>query len=369
MHSIYTCINLILSVGVLLGWLGGQAEAQGANKFYTGPGNTSGYCPISACTAANCQPYQYKSGCAFDSPGTCTDCTGITAGMYFSSSGTGLTDACVKSPCTACPAGTYNTGCSASSAGSCVACVSNNLPANNYWKVPANATDACPYAQQTVCPAGQQNVGYNSTYEGRCVGCTVVAGYYFTPPITPTETCSKVLFPVAPTGQILVGANATFAGVIEPCPLLANGLYYPPGPTSCSSAACSDSSCRIGQYNKGCSGTNNGTCAPCTGANSSQIYVTKGGLSNTCQVDGCVKTCAAGQYVVGCGVDGISNSDLTCGSCTNAVVNVNYYVKQGGYTPGSCPTSNCIICSNGNYLLGCGGTASGVCTACSNTVY
>lgn len=369
MHSIYTCLKSVLLVCGLLGWLSGQARAQGVNKYYNGPGNSSGYCPIKTCTAADCQPYQYKSGCLFDSPGTCTDCTGIAAGKYFSGSGTGLTDACVQALCTACPAGTYNSGCSASSAGSCVACNSNNLPANNYWKVPASATDACLYAPQTVCLAGQKNVGYNSTYEGRCVSCTVVDGYYFNPPINPTENCIKTAFPVPPTGQMLVGANSTFAGVIMSCPQLANGQYYTSGVNPCTAASCSDSNCKIGQYNQGCSGTNNGTCAPCTGANSSQIYVTKGSWSNTCQVGGCVKVCASGQYVVGCGVDGISSSDLTCGSCTNAVANINYYVGQGGYTPGSCPVSVCIVCNNGNYLLGCGGTASGTCTACSNTIY
>jgi hypothetical protein len=350
-----------------------QADAQGAGKYYTGPGNFSGYCPISPCTASNCQVYQYKSGCAFDSPGTCTNCTGIAAGKYFSGSGPGLTDSCVQSACTACPAGKYNVGCSASFAGSCVACSPGNLPVNSYWKEPANATDACPVAPQTVCATGQRNAGYSSTSAGECVACTVVAGYYFTQPTSPTDNCNKVQFTVPPAGQKLVGANSTFPGVVVTCPALANGSYYinaSGDPCAAeATASCTDSDCVVGQYKKGCSGGSSGACAPCTGANASQVYITKGSWSNTCQVAGCEKVCPSGQYVVGCGLDGMSSSSLTCGSCTNAVANINYYVGQGGYTPTSCPVSACRVCANGNYLLGCGGTVSGTCTTCTNLVY
>lgn len=351
-----------------------MAGAQGANKYYSGPGNYTGYCPISPCTASDCQPYQYKSGCTFNVSGTCTNCTGIPQGKYFSGSGGGLSDSCVQAPCTACPAGKYNSGCSASSAGTCVVCSPGLLPANNYWTVPASATVVCPFAPQTVCPTGQRNVGYTSMYAGDCVSCTPVDGYYFTQPVSPTENCIKVQFTVPPAGQKLVGANSTYPGVVVTCPGLANGTYYinASGSDPCSvdsTAACSDSDCQVGQYKKGCAGGSSGTCAACTGANASQIYITKGGWSNTCQVAGCEKICPTGQYIVGCGVDGISSSALTCGSCTNAVANTNYYVGQGGYTPVSCPVSNCRICPNGNYLLGCGGTASGTCTTCTNAVY
>jgi hypothetical protein len=349
-------------------------SAQGSNKYYSGPGNYSGYCPISLCTASDCQPYQYKLGCTFNVSGVCTNCTGIVQGKYFSSSGAGLTDSCIQSLCTSCAAGKKNVGCSASSAGTCVECAPGLLPVDNYWTVPANALDVCPYAPQKVCTAGQKNVGYNSTYAGDCVSCTVVNGYYFSQPLRPVEDCIKIQLASPPAGQKLVGANSTYPGVVVTCPVLANGTYYINGSGSdpcaaASTAPCTDSDCQIGEYKKGCSGGSSGVCAPCTGANASQVYSSRGSWSNTCQVAGCEKICASGKYVVGCGVDGISSSALTCGSCTNAIVNVNYYVGQGGYTPTSCPVSICRLCDNGNYLVGCGGTASGTCTTCTNTIY
>jgi hypothetical protein len=72
--------------------------------------------------------------------------------------------------------------------------------------------------------------------------------------------------------------------------------------------------------------------------------------------------------VVACGLAGSTSATVTCGNCTNNAVNVNYYVGQGAYTPGSCPLSACRICDNGNYLIGCGSVNSRGCTACTNIV-
>jgi hypothetical protein len=368
------CITMRLAtlVALLFCYLN-PVESQGVNKYYTGPGNYSGYCPIQSCTASNCQAYQYKSGCTFNTSGVCTNCTGLVAGKYFSSSGTGLTDNCIQSKCTDCQAGFYNSGCSASSAGTCVACSGGLLPANNYWTVPADATAVCPYTAQAVCLAGEKNIGYDSTSSGTCSPCPAPAtGFYFTLPTSPTENCATKKQTLCPAGQVNNGYSHVSAGTCQNCVGLINGKYYinNTAPSSnCPTSDCVDTGCATGQYKKGCTGTSSGVCAPCTNANASQVYVSTGSWSNTCLVDGCVKICPSGQYVVGCGLDGIVSSALTCGSCTNAVPNVNYYVRQGGYTPTSCPVSACMVCDNGNYLLGCGGTASGTCTKCTNTVY
>ena len=374
MYHSCVCLKVATLVGTLLGCCS-LVSAQGNNKYYTGPGNFSGYCPISACTASDCHAYQYKSGCSFNSSGTCTNCTGLAAGKYFSSSGTGLTDNCIQTRCADCGAGFYNLGCSASSAGTCVACSAGLLPAHNYWTVPADATVVCPYTNQSVCPPGQKNTGYSSTSSGTCSACpALAAGFYFTLPTSPTENCNTAAQEVCPAGKVNVGYSSSSAGTCQNCPALQNGKYYVANTasnTDCAAATrdCSDEGCSIGQYKKDCAGTNSGVCAPCTTANASQIYVSTGGWSNTCLVSGCVKTCPIGEYAFGCGAAGMVSSSLTCAKCTNSVANVNYYVEHGGYTPTSCAVSACRVCANGNYLVGCGGTASGECTVCTNTIY
>jgi hypothetical protein len=165
-----------------------------------------------------------------------------------------------------------------------------------------------------------------------------------------------------------VGHSTTNAGTCQPCVGLVAGTYYTANTaynSSCPTTSCIDD-CAVGQYKKDCNGTSMGACAPCTTANASQVYVTSGSWSNTCQVAGCVKTCPSGQYVSGCGALGATVSTLVCGSCTNNIPNINYYVGQGAYTSISCPISVCRTCDNGNYLIGCGGTNPGGCTACNN---
>ena len=374
MHSTFICLKAATFIGVFLDHFS-LSRAQGGNKYYTGPGNSSGYCPISACTASDCHAYQYKSGCSFNTSGICTNCTGLVAGKYFSSSGTGLTDSCVQTKCADCEAGYHNSGCSAESAGTCIACSADLLPVNNYWTIPADAMAVCPYTPQEVCPPGQKNTGYSSTSPGTCSACPALAtGFYFTSPTSPTENCGTAEQKVCPAGQVNVGRSDSSAGTCQDCPALTNGKYYVDNTASSSDCLaatrdCDDNDCETGQYKKGCSGTNSGVCSACTNANSTQTYASKGGWTNTCQVQGCLKTCAIGEYVVGCGVAGVSSSSLTCGKCTNSVANVNFYVEPGGYTPTSCAVSACRVCSNGNYLMGCGGTASGECTACTNTFY
>lgn len=375
-----------LFTGLLFWWVGNlgiirQAGAQGTNKYYTGPGNYTGYCPIAACSAANsgCTSYQWVSGCSFNVSGACTACTGIQPGKFFSSSnGAGLTDNCIQSSCTPCIAGAYNSGCSATSAGSCLTCSAGLLPANSYWTVPANATVVCPYTAQTVSAPGYVTVGANATFPGTSVACSAIASnLYFTTPASPTENCVTANKTICGAGLKNVGSSTISAGACQACLGQVAGTYYINNPaydSNCPTAACVDTDCAIGQYKKDCTGTVSGTCASCTTANASQVYVTKGSWSNTCQVDGCVKTCPIGQYISNCGVGGVTTAALTCSNCTNAIPNVNFYYTQGTYTPGSCLVSPCRVCDNGNYLVGCGsvassGTASGMCNTCSNTVY
>jgi len=110
--------------------------------------------------------------------------------------------------------------------------------------------------------------------------------------------------------------------------------------------------------------TAQGACADCTQANASQQYIDTGGLSDSCTVAGCSKTCPTGQYITGCGgpVTG-----LGCAWCTNSQANVNYYTGQGSYTIDSCPTAPCPVFDNGYYNLGCYNLSQGVPAACTNS--
>ena len=368
---------LVGVLNILIGWTG-QAGAQGANKYYTGPGNYSGFCPIRACSVTNsgCATYQYVSGCSFNVSGTCTDYTGITPGKYFSgSSGSGLSNSeGVQAMCTPCAAGTKNPGCSASSAGSCVGC--SGLPANNYWTVPPNATVVCPYAAQAVAAPGFKITGQTDTTPGTPSTCTAVSALlYFTLPILPTENCVTAPKTICPAGTKNTGSSATLPGACPVCTNQVPGTYWINNTAytdNCPSTVCVND-CPMGQFRKFCTGTVAGSCSSCTTANASQVYVTNGNWTDSCKVDGCAKSCPTGQYISNCGVAGITAATLTCSNCNNNVANVNFYWTQGSYLIGSCTVSPCMVCPNGNYLAGCGsvassGLAAGTCNTCTNTV-
>lgn len=377
MHSPVPLVGLLLGLALLVD----KAGAQGANKYYTGPGNYTGYCPIGTCSVANsgCATYQYVSGCTFNTSGVCTDYTGITPGKYFSgSSGLGLSNSeGVQTMCTPCGAGSSNPGCSASSAGSCVTCSAGLLPANNYWTVPPNATVVCPYAAQAVAAPGFKITGQNSTFAGVSVSCSAVSTLlYFATPILPTENCVTAAKTICAAGNKNVGSSTISAGACQACSNQVPGTYWIANTAytdNCPSAICLDS-CGVGQYRKFCTGIVSGTCSPCTTANASQAYVTSGNWTDSCKVDGCVKTCPTGQYISNCGANGITQATLTCSNCNNNVANVNFYWTQGSYLIGSCTVAACKICDNGNYLVGCGSVASsglsvGTCTTCTNTAF
>jgi hypothetical protein len=370
-----------LFAGLLLVWvMVAQVGAQGVNKYYTGPGTVAGVCPIGTCSAANslCTDYQWVSGCSFNFSGTCTACTGIQPGKYFSSSnGAGLTDNCVQTSCTPCNAGSFNTGCSATSAGTCSTCAAGLLPVNNYWTVPASATVVCPYAAQTMSAPGYKTTGATSMAPGTTSACTAVAlSLYFTLPTSTAENCVTANRLVCDAGKKNMGSSTISAGACQDCTAQVAGTFYVANTaydSNCPTSACFDTDCVVGQYKMGCTGASLGTCASCTGANASQVYVSKGSWSNACLVDGCAKVCPTGQYISNCGVAGVTTATLTCSICTNVNPNVNFYLTQGTYTPGSCTVNPCMICANGNFLVGCGsaassGTSRGICNTCTNTV-
>lgn len=364
----------VLMVWTLLNGAFRIVDAQGAGKYYSGPGTTAGVssCPISVCSYASCQPWQYLSGCTFNSSGTCTNCTlpAVAAGYYYSGTG-GLNNNCAVSACLLCPPGQMNVGCGPGNMGSCVAC-STPLTAGNYWT--ANTlTVQCVQLAQTKCSAGFYTTGANATTPGSCSPCSNVLTLplynYWTTPLDSLYTCAYLPQTTCNTGfksSLVASPSTTSDGTCSPCPATGWGYYYISNSnplSNCPTAVC-DGSCPIGQFKNGCGGISAGACQSCTTASPTQVYSTNGNLTDTCQVQGCTRVCPIGQYISGC--QGPA-SGMSCQVCTNSVPNVNYYTGMGAYNATSCPVANCPICSSGYWTKGCGNTTSGTCEFCTNT--
>jgi hypothetical protein len=357
----------------------GAAPYPNAGSFYSGPGAKHGNassCPVQSCLVVSsltpgCAPYEFRDGCGSNSTGTCRACSGLAPGMTFANTGPVTSDSsCTQVQCTPCPAGSRTDGCSASSAGSCVTCSPSAPPAGRYFITPPNATSQCVTEAFPVAPVGFKYVGQNSTFQGALTPCgAIAANEYYTTPLSYTEICLRATKTLCPAGKKKVGSGPNSDGSCEDCTGLVAGTYWRKSTSwdeLCPTSSCVDTDCSVGQWKQGCTGTSNGTCAACNTANASQVYATRGGWSNNCQVQSCVKTCAKGEYIFGCGAAGASNTTISCRSCTNSVTNVDFYSGQGSYLPGSCPTSPCAACPNGNYRSGCGGLSEGTCEGCTN---
>ena len=394
-------------------------EAQGVNKYYSSPGNSSGVCSIAGCSFASCLANQYLFNCTFNNPGACVPCQPITPslGMYYSASGQ-FSSTCVSSPCVTCGTGQYTTNCASPNIhpGDCTACASpptgyyygNNTgptqtcadartqcpaPPTGYYYSTFGTSSTCLNALTPLpnCTAGQYRTGNTATTTGSCAICANAApgaGYYWdpsqqysptcsilqcTPPaqftyFTTPGACTTTSMSVCPAGKKKTGSSNTSDGSCVNCDP-STLVYYTANAnagSNCPSSPCL-TNCGIGRYRSGCGGntpTSQGVCTDCTQANISQQYIDSGGLTDSCTIQGCALTCLTGQYITGCGgpVTGLS-----CAWCTNSVPNVNYYTDQGSYLPTSCPTAPCPVFENGYYTMGCYNTSQGQRVACTNS--
>ena len=345
------------------------ALCQPPGQFYSGPGSASqGSCPLQVCPT-NCMPWQYRKACSFNSSGYCADCTGLGTDKYFNVSG-GLTDSCSQQPQKTCTAGYINLNKNSTYEGDCTAC--NAIEAGKYFTTPTSPRSGCDVAIRNPCAVGYKDDNYNNPYlPPSCTACTGIAEGYYWVSRTPGQ-CTAEIKPTCQTGYSLTGyTDPSTNGTCVECTPVLNKYFVPnPGPSAtCSMADCSDSNCLIGEYKSTCGNSFAGICTKCTNANASQVYSSRGGLNNICQVQGCTKACGIGEYIVGCGVAGAVSSSLTCGKCNNAVANYTYYTTgMGGYLPNSCPTSSCPICPNGYFTLGCANLTAGTCSPCTNMV-
>ena len=345
-------------------------QAQAPGKYYSGSGSAAdGTCPMTSCPM-DCQPWQWRKGCTFNSSGYCTDCTGLGTDKYFVATG-GLTDSCTQTSQRTCSAGFVNLNKNSTFEGSCTPCTS--ISAGYYFTTPASPRSTC--ADQTAprnpCAVGYKDDNYNNQYLApSCTLCTGISAGYYWVSRTPGQ-CTSDPKPTCSTGFALTSYTDPFVnGTCVACTAVQN-QYFVPNPVAsatCSMQACTDSGCQIGEYRASCGGSFAGVCTKCTNGNASQIYTSTGGLNNICLVDGCQKTCDKGQFIAGCGVPGNRLTDLTCQNCNNSRTNYTYYTGMGGYLIDSCPTTPCPTCPWGFYTLGCGDLSAGVCSRCTNTV-
>lgn len=362
------CVLALLFLSVSVRSVAAQPAV---GSYYSGPGNIEGRCPVTPCPR-NCSNWQYRHGCAFNSSGSCRDCTGLLANQYFSRTGE-LTDTCTQEPQRQCSPGFRNLNKNISYAGDCTACPATP-PVGSYFKAPTSPSDvSCTVLTKTGCPAGSRDTTYSSVLgDSTCVACpSLSAGNYWKTVGVSPDQCVQESKSICAAGTRLSAsdhASTTSKGVCIACDPSPVGFYYIDSTfpsATCNSTQCTDTDCKIGEYKRFCNGTNPGQCSNCTNGNSSSVYATRGGYNNNCLVEGCTLStpCGIGKYIFGCG---LTKDQLSCKDCTNAEVNKTYYTQAGAYDPATCPVTNCPICPNGYYTYGCGGTSAGICSMCMN---
>lgn len=333
-------------------------SAQGTNKYYSSPGNISGYCTISSCNPSACAANQYLLGCSFNVSGTCTTCTNTpAAGQYFSSNGQYSPTGCVSSACiSSCSNGQYTANCGnpSTSPGACTACSTIlTLNANSNYLPYTGATYVCAQQAWPTCSTGYTNPTANTISNGLCVACTN----------TPTA------------GNLYASAQqytAASACAWTACAGPTAGNYFTTA-NSCTQAA--QIACGPGYTQTGATTTSYGSCTPCSAPPANNYFTT----ANSC-VYSAWNTCSAGQYLSG----GSTTNPGTCTACANSPSAGQYYtpaqqftstcalssctVVSGSYfaTPGSCVATPWTNCSAGYTNPTATSISNGQCVACNN---
>ena len=334
-------------------------SAQGTNKYYSSPGNSSGYCSISSCNPTVCAANQYLNGCTFNNSGSCQGCTNtLLAGRYFSFNGQYSATGCVSSSCTStCSNGQYTKDCGnpSTNPGVCTACSTVlTLNANSNYMPYTGPTYVCAQQAWPVCSNGQTNPTASTTGNGGCIPCTN------TP--TPGNT-------YASAQQYTAANNCAWTSCGAPTP----GNYFNM-PNSCNQVP--QIVCGPGYTQTGATATSYGSCTQCA-APSPNSYFNTAGTCNTAPWN----TCSPGQYLDG---ETIYNGG-TCTGCGNSPTAGFYYSTTQQYstpcalstctaaafgyyfaTPGVCTTTAWTTCTVGNTNPTASSTSNGACVPCSN---
>eukprot|EP00930_Biecheleria_cincta_P095169 TRINITY_DN8717_c0_g1_i1.p1 TRINITY_DN8717_c0_g1~~TRINITY_DN8717_c0_g1_i1.p1 ORF type:complete len:4275 (-),score=745.93 TRINITY_DN8717_c0_g1_i1:795-13364(-) len=138
---------------------------------------------------------------------------------------------------------------------------------------------------------------------------------------------------------------------------------------SCRECTAESLACGIGDFRKGCGGSNEGVCTPCENLVLGEYFASNGGISpNGCRARPC-RSCPVGEYPAGCGPPlNFGGGAGICETCTNMpnVSQPTHYFSSSGGADGICTLSPCLPdCGVGQYKRDCGGTSAGYCSVCS----
>jgi len=220
-----------------------------------------------------------------------------------------------------CNAGFQNVGYTSTFAGTCTACT--GLPYGQYWTTPSSYSYVCNYLPQSICLAGQYNPSFSSTSAGSCSGCsTVTGGFYYIANTNVTMGCITAACSDASCnlGQYISLCTGTFAGTCAAClnPITSSQEYTGKGSWTgtCPVLGC-PLNCPTGQWTSGCGSISSATsCSVCTNSVPNVNYYvagTSGYNSTSCPTTTC-PVCANGNYLMGCG----NISSGVCTQCTNS---------------------------------------------------
>jgi len=271
-------------------------------------------------------------------------------GYYLNS----LKNRCIQCNYAACDGGFTLSGCGGDQAGTCVPCPADNLVPNSDWL--------------NVRMAGSVNITKPS------VTCSTVCKFGFHRKTTTSQclACDEIEKTKCGVGKILNGCGpGQGTGTCESCPPPAFNMYFTGN--KCQQAPCTDKAalCPPGTALQGCGGSSSGQCVACPTALPGSAVTWKSGCdflcapgyyanktSNTCNQCDSGTQCGRGQYVVGCGIDGVSNG--TCTKCPPLGRGLYYAPGKG------CDATRCnpLTCASDQKLVGCGYGEVGFCTSC-----
>lgn len=251
-----------------------------------------------------------------------------------------------------CPQGQYLASCGGSNPGHCLSCTSMQPTANMTWidyyrANISNASNLLPCG--TVCRNGFYRVNQTS-----CL------------------SCSELQPSLCGPGSVLVNCGpGRSTGTCQDCSGLGSRMYWTGN--QCQQASCASlaATCPPGTTLQGCGGKSKGSCVPCPFAKPANAIAWKAsGCNFTCNIGSFVNTssnacvdcntlsCPLGQYLAGCGIDGVSQG--SCTACQQLGLGL-YFSK-----PNTCRSARCdsTVCSRTQKLVGCGYGEPGTCVDC-----
>ena len=262
-------------------------------------------------------------------------------------------------PCNyaACPGGYTLTGCGQDQPGRCTPCSTSSKDPNSDWINPRLAVFTVSKASvtcATICKFGF----YRNTTNNQCNSCSDLE----------RRSCTA--------GQTLASCGpGSSSGTCQNCPPAAFNMYFTGN--QCMQASCLDraAGCPAGTTLQGCGGASMGSCVACSGglpagalgwksAGTCDYFCQQGSYrnnaTNTCSQCNSLTQCPTGQYLSGCGIDGVSNG--TCLPCSPLGRGL-YYASGATCQPIRC---NAMTCAASQKLVGCGYGLPGSCASCGS---